>query len=107
MTNEDDLAQRELVEQMREEAERRGIDPSVVHEEDIHVTPDNSNIRIKWRDIEISLPAPPKEAVSNWIRENGQGIAASLFTIAGVVVTGALSIAAASILGAKVPRPKL
>lgn len=101
MANEDELAERELVEQMRSEAERRGMDPSLVQEEDVQIKPDDSKIHIKWKDVEVTVPAPPREAVSSWIEKNGQGIAGSLFTLAGVVVTGALALAAASILGPK------
>ena len=98
MATSDDLAD-ELVGQMRSEAERRGIDPAVVQEDDVQVERDNSSFHFSWKDVEVTIPAPSRAAVDGWFKENGQAIAGSLMTLAGVVVTGALTIAAAAILG--------
>lgn len=96
MKKEDDLTG-EFVEQMRSEAERRGMDPSRVREEDVEVDRDNSKIHFKWKDIGVSLPAPSRDAIDSWFKQNGQAIAGSVMTIAGVAV----GVAAAAFLGSK------
>ena len=87
----------EFMQQMREEARRRGIDPSRVRAEDVEVDRDNSKIHFKWKDISVTLPAPSREAIDKWFEQNGQAIAGSIMTIAGVAV----GVAAAAFLGGK------
>lgn len=91
----------DLVEQLQAEAERRGIDPSVVDPADVQVEREDSTIHFSWKDVEVTVPAPGKAAVDKWFDENGQAIAGSLMTLAGVVVTGVLAIGAAAALMAK------
>lgn len=91
---EKDVFAEELARQMQSEAKRRGIDPAVVQEEDVQVNRDTSNIRIRWKGVDIAIPAPSREAVDAWFAQNGQAIAGSVLTLAGVVVGGAIAIAA-------------
>ena len=100
MATNDDL-EGELVEQMRTEAKHRGIDPSLVQADDVQVEREDSSIHFNWKDVAVTIPAPGKAAVDEWFKENGQAIAGSLMTLAGVVATGALTIVAAAILGSK------
>jgi hypothetical protein len=92
MTEKDGFAD-ELARQMRDEAERRGIDPSFVQEKDVRVKRESSNIRIKWKDIDIVMPAPSKDAIDSWLAQNGQAIAGSIMTLAGVALGGAIAFA--------------
>ena len=69
MADKDDFAD-ELARQMRNEAERRGIDPSLVQKEDVQVDRDNANIHIRWKDVDIAMPAPSREAISGWFAQN-------------------------------------
>ncbi|HEY5548776.1 MAG TPA: hypothetical protein VIL17_04195 [Coriobacteriia bacterium] len=100
MTPRDDFAD-ELAEQMRDEAKRRGIDPSLVQEKDVQVNREDSTIRIKWKDVDIAMPAPSRDAVDAWFTQNGQVIAGSVLTLAGVVVGGAIAIATGKSSGLK------
>lgn len=90
---ENDAFAEELTRQMKTEAKRRGIDPAVVQEEDVRINRDNASIHIKWKDVDIAMPAPSKDVVDSWFAQNGQAIAGSVLTLAGVVVGGAIAFA--------------
>lgn len=75
-----------MLEQLRAEAEKMGIDPSRIRLEDVGVTQKGEKIRFKWGDIEVEAPAPSPEAFDSWFEENGKVIAGAVVALAGVTI---------------------
>ncbi|WP_434559805.1 hypothetical protein [Pseudomonas sp. R1-6] len=75
-----------MLEQLKNEATKMGIDPDLVRLEDISVMKRAEKIRVKWRDIEIEAPAPSQETFDSWFEENGKVIAGAVVALAGVTI---------------------
>lgn len=75
-----------MLEQLKAEAAKLGIDPNLVRLEDVCVVKGAEKLRVKWRDIEIEAPAPSQEAFDSWFEENGKVIAGAVIALAGVTI---------------------
>ncbi|MDK1397982.1 hypothetical protein [Pseudomonas protegens] len=75
-----------MLEKLKAEAIKLGIDPQLVRLEDISVSKSAEKIRVKWRDIEVEAPAPSQEAFDSWFEENGKVIAGAVVALAGVTI---------------------
>lgn len=87
-----------VFEEVKVAAEKEGVDPQKIKREDISVEQKGSKIHVKWKEVEIEMPAPSQEYVDSWFKENGQVIAGSLITLGAVAVGGVIAIASAATL---------
>ncbi|MDN7143868.1 hypothetical protein KC131_24800 [Pseudomonas sp. JQ170] len=84
-----------MLEKLRTEAVKLGIDPTLVQLDDISVAKTGDKMRFKWRDIEIEAPSPSQETFDSWFEQNGQVIAGAAIALAGVTL-GIIASAASS-----------
>lgn len=75
-----------LLQQLKAEAKRLGLDPNLVRREDIDASQKGDKIKVKWRDVEIEVPGPSQEAFDSWFEENGKVIAGAVVALAGVTI---------------------
>lgn len=87
-----------LLDEIQKAAKERGIDPSLIKKEDLNVEKTGNKIHVKWKDVEIEIPAPSQETLDSWFKENGQVIAGALLTLGAVTVGGIIAIATAATL---------
>jgi hypothetical protein len=78
--------------EIRGEAVKRGIDPSLIEKKDIHVERSSNNIHVKWKDVEVNVPGPSQGALDVWFSKNGEIIAGAVVALAGVALGGAVAL---------------
>lgn len=81
---------------IKKAAEEKGLDPDRIKKEDLNAEKRGGKVHVKWRDVEVEVPAPSQESIDTWFKKNGQVIAGSLLTLGAVAVGGAIAIAAAA-----------
>lgn len=88
----------EFLQEIKKAAENSGLDPELVTKEDLSARRAGNKIHIRWKDVEVEIPAPSQDELNSWFRESGQAIGGALMALAGVALTGTLAIAAAKVL---------
>lgn len=87
-----------LLSEFKKAAKEKGIDPNLIKKEDLSAEKKGNKIHIKWKDVEVEVPAPSQETVDSWFKENGQVIAGALLALGAVAVGGVIAIATAATL---------
>lgn len=82
----DDL-EKKLRKQIEAELKEKGISKKELNSEDIQLKKIGNKIDIKYKDIEVSIPAPSQEAIDSWWKDAGKYITGGLLALAGVVVS--------------------
>lgn len=87
--------EKELQKQLQAEAVRRGIDPAQLKGAEVHIEqkPDNT-VKVKWGDVEVSVPGPSQAAVDSWFSQYGGVLVGALIVLAGVAAGAAVAVAA-------------
>jgi hypothetical protein len=74
--------------QIESELEKQGVPKEDFDPSDVAFTQEGRNIKVTYRGIEISIPAPSQEAIDSWWKENSKVVMGAVIALAGVVVGG-------------------
>lgn len=75
-----------FVRELRQEAARKGIDPELFTTEAVRTERVGRSIHLKWKAVEVNVPAPSKEALDAWFDKYGGVIVGAVIALAGVAV---------------------
>ena len=83
-----DNLEKKLRKQIATELNNRGISTNELNPEEVELRKSGTNLEIKYKGIEITIPTPSQEAIDSWWKEAGKYVAGGLIVLAGVVVGG-------------------
>jgi len=87
---------KEIRKDVKEKLSENGIKESDINTDNIDIKTKDNKLIIKYKDAEVSLPAPSQEAIDSWWKKSADMVVGAVVGAVCVVVGVAVGVAVAS-----------